>query len=60
LLDVRTGLVPFSAIVTKDAFSQKRKDELDYGEAASRIQNEAVLLTIDDIGKRITEFLNKK
>jgi hypothetical protein len=60
LLDVRTGLVPFSAIVTKDAFSQKRKDELDYGEAAARIQNEAVLLTIDDIGKRITEFLNKK
>ena len=60
LLDVRTGLVPFSAIVTRDAFSQKRKDELDNGEAASRIQNEAVLLTIDDIGKKITEFLNKK
>jgi len=60
LLDVRTGLVPFSAIVTKDAFSQKRKEELDYGEAASRIQNEAVLLTIEDVGKQITEFLNKK
>jgi len=60
VLDIRTGLIPFSTIVTKDALSQKKKEELDNSEAASRIQNEAVLLTINDIGQRITEFLNKK
>lgn len=59
ILDVRTGLIPFSTIVTKDTLSQKTKEEVDHSEAASRIQNEAVLLTIQDIGQRITDFLNK-
>jgi hypothetical protein len=40
--------------------SQMKKDELDQAEASGRVQNEAVLLTIDEIGKNITEFLNKK
>ncbi len=60
MLDVRTGLIPFSCIVTKDALSQKTKEELDNAEASNRIQNEAVLLTINDIGQKITAFLNKK
>lgn len=60
MLDVRTGLIPFSSIVTKDALSQKTKEELDNTEASNRIQNEAVLLTINDIGQKITAFLNKK
>ena len=60
ILDVRTGLVPFSTIATKDYLSQKKKEELDHSEAASRIQNEAVLLTINDIGEKLTEFLNGK
>ena len=60
VLDVKTGLIPFSTIVTKDFLSQKKKEELDNSEAASRIQNEAVLSTISDIGQKITEFLNAK
>ncbi len=40
-------------------YQARRKEELDHSEAASRIQNEAVLLTIQDIGQRITDFLNK-
>ena len=57
LLDVKTGLVPFSTIVTRDVLSQKRKEELDNNEAASRIQHEAVLLTINEIGQQLTEVL---
>lgn len=60
ILDVRTGLIPFSAIATKDYLSQKKKEELDNSEASGRIQNEAVLLTINDIGQKITGFLNMK
>jgi hypothetical protein len=60
ILDIRTGLIPFSTIATKDFLSQKKKEELDNTEAASRIQNEAVLLTISDIGQKITDFLNVK
>ncbi|AKQ46891.1 hypothetical protein TH63_16630 [Rufibacter radiotolerans] len=60
VIDVRTGLIPFSTIVTKDFLSQKGKEELENAEAAARIQNEAVLLTIQDIGQQITAFLNAK
>jgi hypothetical protein len=60
ILDVRTGLIPFSAIVTKDHLSRRKKEELDNAEAATRVQNEAVLSTITDIGERISAFLNTK
>jgi hypothetical protein len=60
VLDVRTGLVPLSSIVTKDFLSQKQKEELDHAEAAGRIQKEAVLLTINEIGQKITSFLDTK
>ena len=57
ILDVRTGLVPFSTMATKDFLAQKKKDELDQAEARNRIQHEAVLLTINEIGEKVTEFL---
>ena len=60
VLDVRTGLVPFSTIVTKDQLSKKLEGELDNNEATNRIQKEAVLLTIDEIGKKLADFLDKK
>lgn len=57
VLDVRTGLVPFSTIVTKDFLAQKGKEEINNTEARNRIQNEAVLMTINEIGQQVTEFL---
>jgi len=42
----------------KDALSQKKKEELENSEAASRVQNEAVLATLTEIGGKITDFLN--
>jgi hypothetical protein len=60
LLDVRTGLIPFSTIITKDVLSQKKKEELDNQEAKNRIQQEAVLSTIEDIGEKITVFLSNR
>lgn len=60
VLDVRTGLVPFSTIVTKDYLSQRKKEEMDNTEAMSRIQNEAVLLTINEVGQKIIDFLGSR
>lgn len=60
LLDVRTGLIPFSTIVTKDFESQKLKTDFDETEAKNRVKNEAVLLTINEIGDQLVNFLNKK
>jgi len=57
LLDVRTGLIPFSSIITKDVLSQKKKEELNQSEAYARVQKEAVLLTIQETGQRIKDFL---
>lgn len=59
ILDVRTGLVPFTTIVTKDFQDKKNDIDLNESEASTRIKNQSVLLTIDEIGKQITEFLNK-
>jgi hypothetical protein len=60
MLDVRTGLIPFSTIVTKDQLSKKQENELDNNEATSRIQKEAVQMTIEEIGKRLLDYINKK
>ncbi len=59
ILDVRTGLIPFSTIATKDFQSKKQKGELEFAESRNRIQHEAVLLTIHDISEKIVDFLNK-
>ena len=59
ILDVRTGLIPFSTIATKDVLSQKKKEEMNDWEARNRIQSEAVLLTINEIGNQLTNFLQK-
>jgi hypothetical protein len=59
IVDVRTGLVPFSTIVTKDFQSEKQKEELEVAEAASRTQHEAVLLTIEEIGQQVSGFLGR-
>ena len=52
-------MVPFSTIVTKDQFSKKMKSELDNTQAANRVQHEAVLLTIDETGRQLLDFLKQ-
>jgi hypothetical protein len=57
VLDVRTGLVPLTAVSTRDVVSQKKDGELNLQESRQRIQAEAVLLTINDIGGKIASLL---
>lgn len=57
IMDVRTGLVPFSTIVTRDFLAAKKKEELDVTEARNRVQTAAVLLTINEIGKQVNDYL---
>ena len=56
VLDTRTSLVPFTKISTKDFLSQKTATELNVEEARKRIQNEAVKLTMEDIGNKIADY----
>jgi len=58
-MDVRTGMIPFSTTVTKDALARKTKDDLDLGETRDRIMSQAGLATVNDIGGKIVEFLHE-
>ncbi|MDG1930127.1 MAG: hypothetical protein P8I58_02250 [Flavobacteriaceae bacterium] len=60
ILDVRTGLIPFSTIITEEYQSKRQENELNDNEAENRIKHEAVLLTIQEIGKRINSFLKNE
>lgn len=56
LMDIRTGLVPFSTVVTKDYYTKVIKDE-SQDETRKRAEREAVILTLVEIGKQIDTFL---
>ena len=60
ILDVRTGLIPFSTIVTREFQSKRQENELNDNEASNRIKNKAVLLTIEEITNRINRFLENE
>ena len=60
ILDIRTGLIPFLTIVTKEFLSQKQEGDFNETEAANRVKNQAVLLTIEEIGQQIAEFLKEE
>lgn len=57
IMDVKTGLIPFTTIVTKDVQSRKKENELNDSEAINRTKNEAVLSTINEIGEQMNDFL---
>lgn len=59
MMDIRTGLIPFSKVVTKDVTSQRLENEMDDYEARQRIQDEAAILTIRELGGNLSEFLNR-
>lgn len=60
VLDVRTGLIPFTTIVTKDVQGEKIASDFNELETSERLKDQAVLLSIQDISRQIQGFLNMK
>lgn len=58
VLDVRTGLVPFSTIVTRD-FKGEKKDETSNEEARAMARHQAVLSAISEVGRQVDGYLVK-
>ena len=58
IMDIRTGLVPFSTLITKDVLTQKLSSE-EREEMERRAQNEAVLKTLAEVGERVRVFLKQ-
>jgi hypothetical protein len=59
VLDVRTSLIPFSTVVTKDYIAKEIKGELN-AETRKRAEQEATLQTLMEIGEQVKKFLSKR
>jgi hypothetical protein len=59
VLDVRTSLIPFSTVVTKDFVAKEIKGELN-AETRKRAEQEATLQTLMEISEQIKVFLKKR
>jgi hypothetical protein len=58
LLDIRTGLIPFTKIITKDSLVIKEIDDANDRETAARAQSEASLLALSSIGEEMNAFIS--
>lgn len=59
LLDTRTGLVPFTEIVTRDFLAEKSGADADISETRQRALREAVQLTINELNDKLLAYLNQ-
>jgi len=57
LLDVRTGLVPFTRIVTREQSAQKKPSDLVFEETIQRAEKEASLLSLKAVADEMVAFL---
>jgi hypothetical protein len=59
LLDVRTGLIPFSRIITREYLATKEKTDTNFNETMARAEREAALLSLKSLGEQAVEFLSQ-
>lgn len=59
LMDIRTGIIPHSEVITKDHLAFKSDVDIDNNELKKRAEKLAVLLTLEDIGKKLMVFLKQ-
>ena len=59
LLDIRTGLIPFSTILTNDYLSKETRDDLNFAEQRARAERVAVHLTLARLTERLRAFLKQ-
>lgn len=57
LLDVRTGLIPFSRIITKEYLATKEKRDANFNETMARAEKEAAILALATLGTSVVEFI---
>ena len=57
LMDIRTALVPFSTIVTKDFYSKKQDSDANLEELRKRTERMAIYKTLNVTGDRLLGYL---
>lgn len=58
LMDIRTGIIPYSEIVSKDTMLIKENEDMNDELFRKRAENEAIQMTLNEIGKRLNDYLN--
>lgn len=59
LLDVRTGIIPFTSVTTNEAQVKKEKQDLEITETMRRAESLAVMNSLNVIAEKLIMFLNK-
>ncbi|MCK5126661.1 MAG: hypothetical protein KAR42_10425 [candidate division Zixibacteria bacterium] len=59
LLDVRTGIIPLTCIVSENFEGRKSKEDMDNDDMKRRAEKEATLKALGSIGSQVTEFIAK-
>lgn len=57
VLDTRSGLMPFSSVVTRERVTQRVRGEFQDEETTRRAQVEATALALREVGERFSAFL---
>lgn len=58
LLDVKTGLIPFTSVVTREYLTKSGGDGLDTYETTQRAKKTAALESLEEISDRLVDFLD--
>ena len=58
LLHVRTGVIPFTSIVTKEQMATREKSDVDVSETMRRAETAAVLASLNAISDELVAFLD--
>ena len=58
LLDVRTGIIPFTSIATREYQSTKTKEDTNDRDLIRRTEQEAVNRALDKVAEELIHFLN--
>lgn len=58
LLEVRTGIVPFTIVTSREAVAEKKPDDSNFQETIRRVQAASVGEALVDMGGQVTAFLD--
>lgn len=57
LLDIRTGIIPFSEVRTRDFFSKKEERDINEEELKKRVMKNALLQSVEEASGELRAYL---
>lgn len=58
LMDIRTGLIPYTTVVTRESLQEMKSTDFDINEVKKTAEREAALASLNVVAGEISEFLN--